>query len=153
MFDTARLPKYIRPLPTVKPPGVSSLPETLPASTLPPEHLGNSQDLLPDNTTSRSKNGEHFIGRANKKHLKASPLLLMLTSKSGGSGAQAEENTVDDLCVQTKESLRWEGVLEDTQAEEKRLELYRANRRQRYVSHREALLKEVQQASRHKEKI
>lgn len=75
----------------------------------------------------------------------------MLTSKTGGSGAQAEGNTVDDLCVQTKESLRWEGVLEDTQAEERRLELYRANRRQRYVSHREALLKEVQQASRDKE--
>lgn len=55
---------------------------------------------------------------------------------------------MDELSAQTRESLRWVGVLEDPQAEEKRLELYRANRRQRYISHREALLKEIQYALR-----
>lgn len=43
--------------------------------------------------------------------------------------------------VHSRESLRWEGILEDPQDEEKRLKVYRANRRQRYISHREALLK------------
>lgn len=46
------------------------------------------------------------------------------------------------------ESLRWEGMLEDRRAEEERLEVYRANRRQRYVSHREALLREIHVDSR-----
>lgn len=55
---------------------------------------------------------------------------------------------MDELSAQTRDSLRWVGVLEDPQAEEKRLELYRANRRQRYISHREALLKEIQYALR-----
>ncbi|TWW75061.1 hypothetical protein D4764_14G0010640 [Takifugu flavidus] len=137
----------------VKPQGVSSLPENLQVSTLPPEHLDVSQACLPENTTSRTKDGEHFNGRAQgyKKHLKGSPSLLRLTRKTGGSGGQAQGNTADDGCMQARESLRWEGVLEDLQAEEKRLQLYRANRRQRYVSHREALLKEVQQASGHSE--
>lgn len=102
-------------------------------STLPPERLG-------DSSTSRRKDGEHFSARA----------LLTLTSKTGGGGAPAQGST-DDVSVQTRESLRWEGALQDPQAEEKRLELYRANRRQRYISHREALLKEVQHASTKKE--
>lgn len=108
---------------------MSSLPETIRASTLPPEHLG-------DNTASRRNDGGHFSARApkGKKHLKGLQLLLALTSKTGGGGAPA-----DDVSVQTRESLRWEGALEDPQAEEKRLELYRASRRQRYISHRERL--------------
>lgn len=48
-------------------------------------------------------------------------------------------------------SLRWEGALPDPQEEEKRLERYRANRRQRYIAHREALLKEAQYAMRQAE--
>lgn len=50
--------------------------------------------------------------------------------------------------LSAKDSLRWEGVLEDPQAEKKRLELYRANRRQRYIAHREVLLKETQDSLR-----
>ncbi|XP_054907385.1 protein LIAT1 [Poeciliopsis prolifica] len=53
--------------------------------------------------------------------------------------------------VQAMDSLRWEGVLPDPQEEEKRLERYRANRRQRYIIHREALLKEAQYAMRETE--
>lgn len=48
--------------------------------------------------------------------------------------------------VQALDSLRWEGALPDPQEEEKRLERYRAKRRQRYITHREALLKEAQYA-------
>lgn len=62
-----------------------------------------------------------------------------LAARTGGCGAAAQ-GSMDQL---GGESLRWEGVLEDPQAEEKRLEVYRANRRQRYISHREALLREI----------
>lgn len=145
--------KYMCSLPTVKPQGVASLLENLQVSTLPPEHLGVSQDHRPENTTPRRKDGDHFTGRAQRceKQPKGSSSLLMLTRKTCGSGAQAQGNTADDGCMQASESLRWEGVLEEPRAEEKRLELYRANRRQRYISHREAFLKEVQQASEQKD--
>lgn len=112
-------------------------------STLPPEHVGDSQDCLSEIKTSRVNAGERF-------HVKKTPSLLTHKGNTGGSGAPATGRT-DDLSVQTRESLRWEGVLEDPQDEEERLELYRANRRQRYLSHREAPLREVQHASRHKE--
>lgn len=59
----------------------------------------------------------------------------MFTPRKGTSGCGGQ--------VLGGESLRWQGVLEDPRAEEERLEVYRANRRQRYVSHREALLREI----------
>lgn len=93
-------------------------------STPPPERLG-------DDTPSTREDGGHFSATAQ----------LPLTSKTAGGGAPLL-GSPDDVSVQTretKESLRWEGALEDPQAEEKRLELYRANRRQRYISHRERL--------------
>lgn len=77
---------------------------------------------------------------------------LSATSKKDGerlcgSGRRAAaQGFVAELGA--KESLRWEGVLQDPQAEEKRLELYRANRRQRYIAHREALLEETQENMR-----
>uniref|UniRef100_A0A3P8TGX9 Uncharacterized protein n=1 Tax=Amphiprion percula TaxID=161767 RepID=A0A3P8TGX9_AMPPE len=74
-----------------------------------------------------------------KKHLK--------DSQESGSGAPVQ-GYVTELSVQARESLRWEGALQDPQAEAKRLEQYRANRRQRYIAHREALLKETQDALR-----
>lgn len=44
----------------------------------------------------------------------------------GWSGAE------ESLCAQLSESLRWDGILEDPQAEEERLRVYRVNRRKRY---------------------
>ncbi|MEQ2295211.1 hypothetical protein AMECASPLE_011706 [Ameca splendens] len=58
---------------------------------------------------------------------------------------------LSELGVQARESLRWEGVLQDPQEEAKRLERYRANRRQRYITHREAAFKETQQTLREAE--
>lgn len=78
--------------------------------------------------------GKHSgSGGRRKKHSKKSE--TMLTPRNRASGCSGP--------VLDVESLRWEGVLEDPQAEEERLEVYRANRRQRYVSHREALLREI----------
>lgn len=60
---------------------------------------------------------------------------MLLAGRNGTDGCGGQ--------VLGVESLRWEGMLEDPQAEEERLVVYRANRRQRYISHREALLREI----------
>ncbi|XP_058710717.1 protein LIAT1 [Poecile atricapillus] len=44
----------------------------------------------------------------------------------GSSGAE------EGLCAQLSESLRWDGILEDPEAEKERLCVYRVNRRKRY---------------------
>ncbi|KAF7697341.1 protein LIAT1 [Silurus meridionalis] len=41
---------------------------------------------------------------------------------------------------QIQESLRWDGVLDDPVAEAERLEVYKANRRKRYIAFRQTLL-------------
>ncbi|KAI4897573.1 hypothetical protein NFI96_020856 [Prochilodus magdalenae] len=48
-----------------------------------------------------------------------------------------------ELSSQTQESLRWEGVLEDPAAEAERMELYRANRRKRYMASRQTFLENI----------
>lgn len=40
----------------------------------------------------------------------------------------------------TLESLRWVGVLDDPIAEEERLEVYKANRRKRYMAFKQSVL-------------
>lgn len=132
-------------LPAEKPQAVSLPPETLPVSLLPPQSPGQPRGLLPKLRATSKKDGERLAGsgRRSRRHLKNSPALLAATNKTSGNGAPAQ-GCVAELNAQARESLRWEGVLEDPQAEEKRMELYRANRRQRYVSHREALVKGAQ---------
>lgn len=41
---------------------------------------------------------------------------------------------------QTPESLRWDGILDDPVAEAERLEVYKANRRKRYMAFKQAVL-------------
>ncbi|XP_076606981.1 uncharacterized protein LOC143332973 [Chaetodon auriga] len=129
---------------TEKPQAVSLPPETPPVSLLPPKCPDQARDQLPRLRATSKKDGEQFAGssRRSKKHSKDSPSLLTETNKTSGSGAPVQ-GYVAELSAQARESLRWEGVLEDPRAEEKRLELYRANRRQRYLSHREAPLNET----------
>ncbi len=124
-------------------------PETLPVSLLPPQSLGQPPNQQPKARAASKKDGKEPVssGRGGKKHPKDSPPLLTATKETSGSGAPAE-GYVTELSAQARESLRWQGVLEDPQAEEKRLELYRANRRQRYISHRETLFRETQFSQR-----
>uniref|UniRef100_A0A3Q2CYH3 Uncharacterized protein n=1 Tax=Cyprinodon variegatus TaxID=28743 RepID=A0A3Q2CYH3_CYPVA len=77
---------------------------------------------------------------SNEEQLKDSKSLVAETSTASDSKEPAH---VMELSVQARESLRWEGELQDPQEEAKRLERYRASRRQRYITHREALQKQV----------
>lgn len=124
-------------------------PETLPVSLLPPQTPGQPRGQLPKLRATSKKDRERLVGsgRRSKKHPKDSPSPLTATNKTSASGAPAQGHGAEPGARAT-ESLRWEGVLEDPQAEEKRLELYRANRRQRYIAHGEAQLKETQGAFR-----
>ncbi|XP_038565498.1 protein LIAT1 isoform X1 [Micropterus salmoides] len=151
-FDRKNKKKKKRKTPpenTEKPQAVSLPPETLPVSLLLPEIPGH-RGQLPKLRATGKKDGEWPAGsgRRSDKHPKDSPALLTATNKSSGSGAP-QLQYLAELSTQARESLRWEGVLEDPQHEEKRLELYRANRRQRYIAHREALVNETQNALRH----
>ncbi|XP_044079086.1 protein LIAT1 [Siniperca chuatsi] len=134
---------------TVKTQAVSLPPETLPVSLLPTQSPDQPLGQLPKLRATSKKDGEQLAGssRRSKKHPKDSPALLTATNKTSGGGAPAQ-GYLAQLSAQARESLRWEGVLEDPQAEEKRLELYRANRRHRYIAHREALVKETRDALR-----
>ncbi|XP_034462365.1 protein LIAT1 [Hippoglossus hippoglossus] len=121
-------------------------PETLPVSLLTPQSAAQPRAPLPKLPAAGKKGGEQSAGSGtrSKKHPKNSPAPLTAANKTSGSGAPA----VSELSNQARESLRWEGALEDPQAEEKRLELYRANRRQRYITHRDTVLRESQDAQR-----
>ncbi|KAI9548258.1 hypothetical protein NQZ68_010478 [Dissostichus eleginoides] len=121
---------------TETPQAASLPPETSSVSQPPPQSPGQPRAQLPLLKTTSHKHGERLpgSGRKSKKHPKDSPTLLTAAEKISVSG---------ELSAQAKESLRWEGELEDPQDEEKRLELYRANRRQRYITHRDALIKET----------
>lgn len=55
-----------------------------------------------------------------------------------------DKSDVTDL---EHDSLRWEGALEDPTAEAQRLEVYRANRRKRYMASRQAFLLNIQTGS------
>ncbi|KAL0993729.1 hypothetical protein UPYG_G00112560 [Umbra pygmaea] len=57
------------------------------------------------------------------------------TSITEGAPAHSSEGVSSELTAQALESMRWQGVLEDPLAEERRLEVYRAKRRQRYLLH------------------
>lgn len=54
------------------------------------------------------------------------------------------EEDKSDLTYQEQGSLRWEGVLEDPVAEAQRLEMYKANRRKRYLASKQAFLQNNQ---------
>lgn len=56
----------------------------------------------------------------------------------------SREEDKSDLTYQEQDSLRWDGVLEDPVAEAQRLEVYRANRRKRYLASKQAFLQNNQ---------
>ncbi|XP_061596831.1 protein LIAT1 [Cololabis saira] len=123
-----------------KPMAVSLCPETSPVSKLPPLDPRRTPGQLPKLKATGKKNGKQSTGsvQKSKKYSRDSQSLLPVTRKTSSSKDPAH---VTELQIQARESLRWEGVLQDPQEEAERLEQYRANRRQRYIAHREALLK------------
>lgn len=46
----------------------------------------------------------------------------------------SDKTKAAEISVESLESLRWDGILDDPQAEAERLEVYKANRRKRYLA-------------------
>lgn len=129
-------------MPAEKPGSISTM------SQLAPQDSGQTQ--FPKRRASSKKAKDYCsqgVGKT-KEQQKDSKSLLAAAHTISDNKVSAH---VIKVGVQARESLRWEGVLQDPQEETKRLETYRANRRQRYITHREALLKEAQHALRQAE--
>ncbi|CAL8265656.1 unnamed protein product [Merluccius merluccius] len=73
----------------------------------------------------------------------ASPTTTTTTTHAIAGGPACARGVAELDAQQARESLRWEGVLEDPLAEEERLELYRAKRRQRYLALTHGLMEET----------
>ncbi|KAG7516494.1 hypothetical protein JOB18_032903 [Solea senegalensis] len=122
-------------------------------STSPPQsHVsllspGQPRGLLPKLRAASKKGGEQSSGSGwrSKKHPKS--LTPANKTRENESGAPAQ-GFVSVPSSQARESLRWEGELGDPRAEEQRLELYRADRRQRYITHRAAQYEALIQTER-----
>ncbi|XP_034033313.1 protein LIAT1-like [Thalassophryne amazonica] len=115
------------------------LPETSQAASLSSKYQPEDS---PDQLQGKSRKDSEWPGGGgirNTGHPQDPLLLLTMRNKANNSGELAAwEHVEEELGAEARESLRWEGVLADRHAEEKRLELYRAKRRQRYIAHREA---------------
>ncbi|XP_041734857.1 protein LIAT1 [Coregonus clupeaformis] len=90
---------------------------------------------------------------SNGKKTKARSLISLRTNKSQREAMKHEEKTLTgpdagtlqaplsgDQANPARESLRWDGVLEDPVAEEKRIEVYKANRRKRYLASQQGVM-------------
>ncbi|KAJ3589836.1 hypothetical protein NHX12_010677 [Muraenolepis orangiensis] len=124
----------------------STLPVSLSASTLPvslpPSPLPVSLPPLPCPGQPMAlviNGGQKAEGGAALNHSTEDPPLASsstatTTTKADGAACIGDPSEWD---AQARESLRWEGVLEEPLAEEERLEVYRARRRQRYLALRQ----------------
>lgn len=87
----------------------------------------HSPPALPIPTPGRNPDSAQNTAEGNQEDAKINKAAAAAAcSILGGSGAEG------NLCAQLSESLRWDGILEDPQAEEERLCVYRVNRRKRY---------------------
>lgn len=116
-----------------------------PISQLPPQDPGQTQ--LSKFRATGTKPKDNFSRGAGKAKERQKDTRSHLPASHTISNNKVPAHLMK-AAVQALDSLRWEGALPDPQEEEKRLERYRAKRRQRYITHREALLKEAQYAMR-----
>ncbi|XP_027886370.1 protein LIAT1 [Xiphophorus couchianus] len=116
-----------------------------PISQLPPQDPGQTQ--LSKFRATGTKPKDNFSRGAGKAKERQKDTKSHLSASHTISNNKVPAHLMK-AAVQALDSLRWEGALPDPQEEEKRLERYRAKRRQRYITHREALLKEAQYAMR-----
>lgn len=77
-------------------------------------------------TPGRNPDSAQSTAEGNQEDAKINEAVAAAGSTLGSAGAG------EGLCAQLSESLRWDGVLEDPQAERERLQVYRVNRRKRY---------------------
>ncbi|XP_076836774.1 uncharacterized protein LOC143482314 [Brachyhypopomus gauderio] len=111
-----------------------------------PSNSGDSEKPQEDQWTGAKKSGETNPGKGNSTKERSAGKSQKCKSKlpvEEGTPALATEDQVQPSSP-AQESLRWDGVLEDPAAEAERLEVYRANRRKRYMASRQMLSETMQ---------
>ncbi|XP_043076957.1 protein LIAT1 isoform X1 [Puntigrus tetrazona] len=103
-------------------------------------HFRNSEKLQTEQWTNEEMSDAQRKAQAKAKERKSSK---SKNPKSVSEGIPTEEDK-SELTNVEQDSLRWEGALEDPTAEAQRLEVYRANRRKRYMASRQAFLQNIQ---------
>ncbi|KAM4544880.1 protein LIAT1 [Odontesthes bonariensis] len=119
-----------------KPLAVSLPPDVIPVSLLPLRGPGTRQGPVPKLRAAGKKNRAQRSGSDQKSRRQHRDPQTALTPSHSETVAHVTEPS-----IQARESLRWEGVLQDPLEEAKRLEQYRANRRQRYAALTESRVK------------
>ncbi|RXN14355.1 LIAT1 [Labeo rohita] len=100
----------------------------------------DSEKLQTEQWTNGEMSDAQSKGQAKAKERKSSKS----KNPKGVSEVVPTEEDKSDLTHIEQDSLRWEGALEDPSAEAQRLEVYRANRRKRYMASRQAFLQNTQ---------
>ncbi|XP_062392953.1 protein LIAT1 [Sardina pilchardus] len=106
----------------------------------------NSEDTdkQPSDAKSSSSSSLPIGGsQAKSKTSKRSKKLKKSVSNQETALAPSAEKAKAEVSTESLESLRWEGVLDDPQAEAERLEVYKANRRKRYLAARQLQLGQI----------
>ncbi|XP_063058477.1 protein LIAT1 [Engraulis encrasicolus] len=106
---------------------------------------GDTGDRQPDpkgssssNTSTQKAKGSKGTKRSKKS--KSSVSSEDAQAASLGPAAVRDKAKEEEVSAEALESLRWVGVLDDPVAEEHRLEVYKANRRKRYIAARQLQL-------------
>ncbi|XP_062867908.1 protein LIAT1 [Trichomycterus rosablanca] len=110
-----------------------------------PSNSDDSEKQQTEQWTSTEKNSDQKQSKGHVKERGSRNCRKSKTTQTVVEEAPAppkEEET--EVIIQTQDSLRWEGVLDDPVAEAERLEVYKANRRKRYMAFRPTLVDNIQ---------
>ncbi|XP_050984560.1 protein LIAT1-like [Labeo rohita] len=90
----------------------------------------------------KNKSGGHACSQKTRKQQKPIKQHKKMSVSTAGPN-QSKKMPPKTAMSQSQESLRWVGVLADPVREEKRIEIYKANRRKRYLTAQEDLMKSL----------
>lgn len=106
------------------------------------EKLQTQQSINTERSSDLNQAKGHRKDRSARKSRKGKTQQAAV-EKTSASG----DKDKTEVSSRTQESLRWEGVLDDPVAEAERLEVYKANRRKRYMAFNKTLLENTKVAS------
>ncbi|KAK3555767.1 hypothetical protein QTP86_028949 [Hemibagrus guttatus] len=112
-----------------------------------PSHSDDSEKLQTQQSTNTEQSSDLNQAKGQTKERSARKCCKGKSTQPAVEETPApDKEDKTDASSQTQESLRWEGVLHDPVAEAERLEVYKANRRKRYMAFKQTLLQNTKVA-------
>ncbi|XP_058270978.1 protein LIAT1 [Hemibagrus wyckioides] len=112
-----------------------------------PSHSDDSEKPQTQQSTNTEQSSDLIYGKGQAKERSARKCRKGKSTQPAVEEPPApDKEDKTDVSSQTQESLRWEGVLDDPVAEAERLEVYKANRRKRYMAFKQTLLENTKVA-------